>query len=224
MPTIAIVGAGPGLGLALARTFGSEGFNVALIARNAAKLDNLVSQLAAEQISAAACTADLTDRRALRQALHSVAKRFDGIDVLEYSPAAATGRLTPVDVHQASPENVQPQMEFYVYGAMTAAAAVLPAMLDAGRGTLLFTTGGGSIRPVPYFGNVTAAMAAFRNWALNLGSAVSTSGVHVAHIAIDVWIGDEAPEGKDSMPARDIAPLYWELHTNRTEHELVVQK
>ncbi|MGF0118695.1 hypothetical protein ACQFYA_20580 [Promicromonospora sp. Marseille-Q5078] len=41
MPSIAIVGAGPGMGLAIARTFGSRGFDVALIARNRAKLDAL---------------------------------------------------------------------------------------------------------------------------------------------------------------------------------------
>ncbi len=38
MPTIAIVGAGPGLGLPIAREFGSHGFDVALISRNPDKL------------------------------------------------------------------------------------------------------------------------------------------------------------------------------------------
>ena len=41
MPVIAIVGAGPGLGTEIARAFGAKGFAVALIARNAAKLDAL---------------------------------------------------------------------------------------------------------------------------------------------------------------------------------------
>lgn len=45
MPVIAIVGAGPGMGLAIARTFGSRGFDVALISRNRAKLDDLVGKL-----------------------------------------------------------------------------------------------------------------------------------------------------------------------------------
>ena len=54
VPTIAIVGAGPGVGLAIARIFGSRGFAVALVARNRDKLDGLVTQLAAEGVSAAA--------------------------------------------------------------------------------------------------------------------------------------------------------------------------
>ncbi len=53
MPTIAIVGAGPGLGLAIARTFGREGFSVALIARTQDKLDRLAADLGAEGITAA---------------------------------------------------------------------------------------------------------------------------------------------------------------------------
>ena len=43
MPTIAIIGAGPGLGLALAKKFGQNGYNAALIARNPDTLDTLVN-------------------------------------------------------------------------------------------------------------------------------------------------------------------------------------
>ncbi|MEW1846627.1 SDR family NAD(P)-dependent oxidoreductase [Nonomuraea angiospora] len=53
MPVIAIVGAGPGLGIEIARAFGAKGFTVAMIARNAAKLDALASDLHAEGIQAA---------------------------------------------------------------------------------------------------------------------------------------------------------------------------
>ncbi|PBC93488.1 hypothetical protein SAMN05446589_10657 [Streptomyces sp. OV198] len=45
MTSIAIVGAGPQLGLAIARTFGSQGFDVALISRNRDKLDALVGSV-----------------------------------------------------------------------------------------------------------------------------------------------------------------------------------
>src|SRR5215469_5457815 len=53
MPTIAIVGAGPGLGASIARTFGGHGFHVALIARHPEKLDALALQLAASGVTAA---------------------------------------------------------------------------------------------------------------------------------------------------------------------------
>ncbi|WP_392872518.1 SDR family NAD(P)-dependent oxidoreductase [Streptomyces sp. LN499] len=92
MTSIAIIGAGPQLGLSIARTFGAQGFDVALISRNRAKLDNLVAQLAAEGINAAAFPADVLDRDALTQALKDAAAQFGGIDVLEYSPV---GSLAP---------------------------------------------------------------------------------------------------------------------------------
>lgn len=226
MPTIAIIGAGPGLGLAIARRFGAEGFDVALISRNKGKLDGLVAELAADGITAAGFPADVLDRPALRAALVAAKERFGAIDVLEYSPAdASAGPLAPVDIRQATPENVQPQIEYYLYGAMTAAEVVLPEMLAAGAGTLLFTTGAGSLYPVARYGNVTAGGAALRNWALNLGEALSGTGVHVAHVAIALMIADEAPaSGYDFLPPSDIAPRYWELHRTRAVHELVVKK
>ncbi len=226
MPTIAIIGAGPGLGLAIARTFGAQGFAVALISRNQDKLDGLIAELADDGITAAGFAADVLDRPALRAALESAKEHFGGIDVLEYSPAdASAGPLAPVDIREATPENVQPQIEYYLYGAMTAAEVVLPDLLAAGAGTLLFTTGAGSLYPVAQYGNVTAGGAALRNWALNLGRALSGTGVHVAHVAIGLMIAEEAPApGLDFLPAREIAPRYWDLHHARAMHELVVTK
>jgi NAD(P)-dependent dehydrogenase (short-subunit alcohol dehydrogenase family) len=62
MPVIAIVGAGPGLGLSIARRFGREGFTVALISRSAANLDRLAAELADSGIQAAGFPADVRDR------------------------------------------------------------------------------------------------------------------------------------------------------------------
>ncbi|MFI9842550.1 SDR family NAD(P)-dependent oxidoreductase [Nonomuraea sp. NPDC051941] len=86
MTSIAIVGAGPQLGLAIARTFGTQGFDVALISRNGEKLDGIVGKLAADGITAAAFPANVLDRAGLTHALKEAAAKFGGIDILEYSP------------------------------------------------------------------------------------------------------------------------------------------
>lgn len=228
MPTIAIVGAGPGLGLAIARKFGQEGFSVALISRTQDKLDRLAAQLGDEGITAVGFTADVMDRPSLTAALTAARERFGSIDVLEYSPADTTGGpLTPADIRQATPENVQPQIEYSLYGGMTAVEAVLPAMRAAGTGTIIVTTGAGSVRPAPMFGNVTAAGAALRNWALNLGTALDAddTGIHVAHVAIGVWVTDSKPADNHvrSLSPSEIAPRYWDLHTGRSTHEIVIE-
>jgi short-subunit dehydrogenase len=57
--TIAIVGAGPGVGLSVAEKFGAEGFKVALLSRNKAKNSGLAQRLAAKGIEAIAVHADI---------------------------------------------------------------------------------------------------------------------------------------------------------------------
>ena len=46
-------------------------------------------------------------------------------------------------------DDVCATVEFSVLGAVAASTAVIPAMLDRGAGTILFTTGGAAINPNP---------------------------------------------------------------------------
>jgi NAD(P)-dependent dehydrogenase (short-subunit alcohol dehydrogenase family) len=87
MPTIAIVGAGPGLGLSIAKVFGRHGFSVALISRTQEKLDGLAAELGESGIDAAGFAADVMDRPSIADAFARLRERFGGVDVLEYSPA-----------------------------------------------------------------------------------------------------------------------------------------
>lgn len=87
MSVIAILGAGPGLGLAIAKTFGACGYGVALLSRNPDKQDTLLIALKKQAIEATAFTADVLDRASIASALFAVKQRFGSIDVLEYSPA-----------------------------------------------------------------------------------------------------------------------------------------
>ncbi len=163
------------------------------------------------------------DRASLTAALEAATSRFGAIDVLEYSPAphSPVPGITLAAPSEVTVENLQQQLEYYLYGALHAAQVVLPAMREAGAGTLLFTTGGGSIDPVPMLGNVNAAAAALRNWVLNLNKELSGTGVYAGHVAISVWIGNEGPEGIPSAEPDQIAPLYWDLHEARDRAELV---
>ena len=226
MPAIALVAAGTRLGLSLGKIFGGHGFDVALIARSKERLGDLTEKLAAEGITAAGFTADVTDRSVLAAALDSAAERFGGIDVLHYSSpgtgTAETLRSTgPLDV---TVDNLRPQVESICYGAITATRAVLPAMLAAGTGTLLYTSGGSSVTPAPVFVSAGMAGAALRKWALTLNGALAGRGVYVGHIAIGTWIAGTpgAPEGARLKEPDDIARLYWDLHTGRGPAEQLI--
>lgn len=73
MSTLAIVGAGPGLGAAVARRFGREGFAIALVSRDQAKLDAMAAELVDDGVTARGYSADVRDAAALEAALTTAA-------------------------------------------------------------------------------------------------------------------------------------------------------
>src|SRR5215472_6565334 len=95
--TIAVVGAGPGLGRAIARRFGSAGHQVALVARNRDKLEAIAASLRGTGITAGVFPADVTDEPGLAAALSAAAGELGPIGVMSYSPGAtwdhASGRV-----------------------------------------------------------------------------------------------------------------------------------
>ena len=214
MPLITIIGAGPGLGLEIARTFGRKGFDVALVARDQTRLDALAQTLADEGVHARGFTADVSEPETVVSALRSIKDALGPIDVLEFSPADPT--LAPVDALEVTMENLQPQIDFYVGGALSAVGAVLPDMIAAGTGTVLITTGGGSISPVPFLGNINIAAAGLRNWTLNLHTALRDRGVYVAHVGITALIGGGHPDAEPAV----IAQAYGALYDERQDAEL----
>ena len=57
-PVVIVAGAGPGIGTSIARRFGAEGFGVALLARNSARLSAQQAELAAAGVAAEAFIVD----------------------------------------------------------------------------------------------------------------------------------------------------------------------
>lgn len=217
MSVIAILGAGQGMGQAIGKLFGKHGHKVALLSRDPAKLEPVVAELAAAGIEAGAFRADVTDAASIKSGLAAVKERFGAIDVLEYSPSNAT--LPQGSASQITRNTLQQWFDFQLFGAIAAVAEVLPDMLERKSGTILVTTGAASVRPeaaYPAFAIAGVAMGALRNWALALHTEVAASGVQVGHVAIGTFIGQSAETSADA-----IAPLYWDLHTERDALERV---
>ncbi|EMF00276.1 SDR family NAD(P)-dependent oxidoreductase [Streptomyces mobaraensis NBRC 13819 = DSM 40847] len=212
--TLVVVGAGPGLGMGVARAFGRRGFRVGLIARTRAKLDVLVDELAGEGITAAAFSADIRDRGSLTAALASAEGALGPVDVLEFSPSP-TGPIT--HAAQTTVESVTAQFELHVLGAVSAVRHVLPTMRARGSGTLLLTTGVSSTVPAPFLANVGMAMAGLRNWAHALRTELRPEGVHVATVTIASGIVPGGETDPDAIGAR-----YFALHRRRDRAEEVI--
>lgn len=96
MPVIAIIGAGPGLGAAVARRFGREGFSVALISRDQSKLDAMAAELGLAGVTAKGYSADVRVPAELEDALGRAAADLGAISVLQYSPLPSRDYLKPV--------------------------------------------------------------------------------------------------------------------------------
>jgi NADP-dependent 3-hydroxy acid dehydrogenase YdfG len=192
MTTIAIVGAGAGLGIATARRFGREGFSVALISRTQANVDALAAELEAEGVTARGYAANVRDPRALRAALDSAAADLGPIEVLQYSPVPAREFMKPV--LETTADDLVGPVEQSVYGPVTAVQHVLPGMRALGRGTILLINGGSAVTPN---GNVTGTSVAFAGesaYGQMLHDALAPEGIHVAQLIIPRGIGGGEPD------------------------------
>jgi NADP-dependent 3-hydroxy acid dehydrogenase YdfG len=206
--SLVIVGAGPSLGLAVARRFGREGFAVGLVSRTESRLVELAAQLQLDGITAAGAAADIRDSDALASAVQRLADELGSVEVLEYSPLPAPEFMKPI--LETTVEDVRGPFEFSVLGAVAATQAVIGPMQEARRGTILFTTGGAAVNPNPDRAGVGISFAGEVAYARMLHQAVRGEGIHVGHIAV---AGRIAP-GAENEP-EDIAEVLWTHHVDR---------
>jgi len=211
MKNIVIVGAGPGLGMSIAKKFGKNGFRVALIARNEEKLNQLVIELEQLGIEAASFQADILNKAQISLAFATIKEKYGFIDVVEYSPTPSIDTVTTaLDVTE---ENALYQFQFNVLGAISSIREVLPDMLDKQSGALLFTTGGAAINPVPMMGNVGIAVSGLRNYIFNLNSELKDKGIYAGHISIGIWMQP------NSGVQDKIADIWYDMYTKRDRVE-----
>jgi len=231
MNTIAIFGAGPALGMAVARRFGREGFAVALVARDRRHLDGMTGQLTRAGVTAAGFQADLTDADATAAAARAIADRFGTIDILEYNPAPPAGspRVVPsgIDVDIAST-----LVNKVVLPPVALVGQVLPGMLEHGRGALLFALGASAKYPMPRLASGGMAGAALRSYAHALHVELAPRGVYAgtlligaliegsaAHRNAAAWRADTGGEELAVVTADNLADRYWDMYVKRDRPE-----
>lgn len=206
MTTLAIVGAGPGVGAAVARRFGREGFAVALISRHP---ERLAADLAADGLTAQGFAADVRDRAALTSALDTAAATLGPIEVLQYSPIPQREFLRPV--LETTHDDLAAALEFSVHGPVAAIRSVLGGMRELGQGTVVLVNGGSAARPNPNVAGTSVAFAAESAYAQMLHGVLASDGIHVTQLIVPGAIREDDPV--TNGPA--IADHVWALHTER---------
>lgn len=232
--TLAIFGAGPVLGLSVARRFGREGFRIALVARTRANLDRLVAELAADGIEAAGFTADVYSADQTAAAVDAIKDQFGRIDVAEFSPGGGDmgdGIVSTLDVDV---ENTRLAIDRGVLSAVSLVRQVLPDMVERGDGAILFTAGQSGIHPAPFLGNAGMAQAALRNYFHTLNTALADTGVYVGAVNVGALIegsvphqglmSSEVPLGfEPEVVHPDVfAESFWDLYAKRDRPEALV--
>jgi NADP-dependent 3-hydroxy acid dehydrogenase YdfG len=210
-----VVGAGPGVGAAVARRFGREGHAVGLVARNRDRLDTMARQLQDDGITAAFATGDVRDASAVRDAIDALEARLGPAEVLCVSPLPDISTIKPVA--DTTAEDLQAALELGVVGTAAAVGRVLPAMRAAGRGTLLFTTGSAALTPTSgraASGIVNAAQSVYIRM---LHDQLAEQGIYALHTVI---VG---PIGEDGHDPADIAQAMWDAAGRRVDPQIVIR-
>jgi len=197
-----LVGAGPGLGVALARRFAVGGYRVTLLARSNDKLADLAGDLADTGAEIGTIEADASDPEELgaRLAVLYRGERAPGV-IIYNAVMGAPDQLLSVTV-----DHLQAAYAVDVISAIVVAQVAAPAMKAAGFGTMIVTGGGFADHPIPALATVSLGKAALRSAATMLGADLEPDGIRVATLTIAGQIvADTAFD-----PAR-IAERYWDV-------------
>jgi short-subunit dehydrogenase len=202
-----IVGAGPGLGAAVARRFGREGFRVTLAARDADRTARLASEVRdATGAEVDAVVLDAAHPAALRERL--VAAFRDGgaaPGVVVYSG----GRFALDDLLTVGLGELGEAYAINVVSAIMTAQAVVPAMRAAGQGTLILTGGGVADALPSTVATLSLGKVTLRAVAKMLHAQLAPEGIRAGTVTIDGVIEPGGPFDPDR-----IAERYWQAYAS----------
>ena len=197
-----LVGAGPGLGLAVARRFAVGGYRVTLLARKTDRLEKLAQSLDDTGAEIDTIEADASDSDDLRARMTELYGSDGAPGVVIYNAVMGA----PDQLMSSTAAHLQTAYAVDVIGAIVIAQVAAPAMRAAGFGTIVVTGGGFADHPIPALATVSLGKAALRAAATMLGADLGPDGIRVATLTI----AGQIVAGTAFDPER-IAERYWEV-------------
>jgi short-subunit dehydrogenase len=197
-----LVGAGPGLGTAVARRFAEGGYRLTLLARSTDSLRDLAGSLADTGAKISTLAADASDPDDLGARVGELYLGHDAPGVIVYNAVMGA----PDRLLSSSVAHLQMAYSVDVISAIVVAQAAAPGMRAAGFGTMLVTGGGFADHPIPALATVSLGKAALRSAATMLGADLEPDGIRVATLTIAGQIAAGTPFDPDR-----IAERYWEV-------------
>jgi short-subunit dehydrogenase len=197
-----VVGAGPGLGMAVARRFADGGYRVTLVARSTDGLSDLADELADTGARIDTIAADASDPEGFGARMAALYGEQGAPGLIIYNAVMGA----PDQLLTASVEHLQTAYAVDVISAIVVTQVAAPAMRAAGSGTIIVTGGGFADHPIPALATVSLGKAALRSAATMLGADLEPDGVRVATLTIMGQI-----VAGTAFDPENIAKRYWEV-------------
>lgn len=205
-PVIVVLGAGPGIGQAVARRFGRAGYDAALVARSADRLETLAQQLQAEDITTGWTPTDLTDEAELTAAIQRFGRHTGSIAHLHFNPSSFTGK----DALALTADEMLRDFHLGVASLLTAVQAARPFMTSGARIT---ATGGATAdRPWPSAVSLGVQKAGLRNLVTAIDATLAPDGIRAISLTVAGTVAPGTPFDPDL-----IADALFELSQSEDE-------
>ena len=221
MENAIIVGAGPGLGAALARRFARAEMNVAMALRNPARVEALAAGYCGVGHRTIAVACDATREADVAALFRRAGAELGPPRLVVYN----AGAFVRKGILETSAEEFERCWKAGCLGGfLTGREAVRAMLAEKGkghhRGTIIFTGATASLRGGANYHNLAVGKFGLRALAQSMAREFQPQGIHVAHVIIDGQIESNdrpgrsvAERGADAVlsPAA-IAESYYQLH------------
>jgi short-subunit dehydrogenase len=226
--SIAVFGAGPGLGQAVAHRYAREGYDVVLVARRREPLQRLATDLASGGRAVHVISADLSDSAAIPALAEQVRNQVGHLDAFYYAPTP-DGDFVPAAALTA--QRARDYLPLALYTLLDLVERFLPDMLQQRDGAILTAQGASTLRGQPNMSGPGPAQAAQRNYLQSLHAEVARKGIYVGMLYIGAVIENSAFHAWTTTPggaARDwgptvspdhLADLLWNMHSAKDPAE-----
>ncbi len=226
--TILVAGYGSGISEGVARKFGREGFQVALVARSAEKVRRAAQELGDAKIKAKGYAADLGDPVAVAKLIDDVRKDLGPITVLHWNAyAAGAGDLLTADLNE-----LRKGLDVSVTGLVAAVQKVHGDLKANAKESALLVTGGGFAL---YAEQADAAAVQYNAMGLAIGKAaqhktvglltqkLKADGVYVGEIVITGLVKKTAFDfGNANLEGSAVGEKFWELYQERKVNSITL--
>jgi short-subunit dehydrogenase len=228
--SIAVFGAGPGLGQAVAHRYARAGYDVILVGRRREPLVRLAEDLTGTGATAHVITADLADSSGVVSLAEQIRGTVGDLDAFYYAPTPDGDFVPAVELTRQYAEQFMP-LTFYTLVALV--QEFLPHMLEQGDGAVLTAQGASTKHGPPHMSGPGPAQAAQRNYLQSLHAEVAGRGVYIGMLYIGAAIESSAfhtrlekakAAGDPVWEMPVVAPTYladvlWNMHRTRAEGE-----